>query len=637
MNKNKILLVAEALTLAAALAACGGGSSSTEASGAAATDTSASTASGNTPATTLPGADGQSPSLSVAQAAPTAGLSPACAAMYAASPNFALNSSRTVLNDGTPAKPARGVAFAEPNFKTCITRATHHVADGADGFAQNEYSRREAFNVNNTLQLVVDAGGYWHVYDANTHAHLTKLPSLGQDPELQWDPAHPDMLFAIPSQGVDMKLMQVNARTGVVTEAVNGNYGPQVKALWPNAGLAFTHDEGSPSKDGRFWCFMAMQVPARGDWIPLGVFAWDRQANKITSHMPLNGEQPDHVSMSPSGKYCVVSSDGSLGTVALQTTDFTKRVQLHHKSEHSDIGIDAAGRDVYVSVSYETSSETTRSAVAKTANLTSGEVFSKFLDTGEKTALFSIWGQDPGAMHFSAKNYNRPGWAVISTYADSGDNNDPGDGPQTATPTQWMQRKVLAVQLKANPTIYNLAFTVFPYESGNSPKASVNRDFTRIAFNSSFKQKNYSTVNGVSFLDADAYTIEIPSDALKDIGGPSTPPADPGTPPVVVTPPPDTTPLTVTLDSASRTGYTMKFQVSTNVAAHCRDTWSSGNSYAMLSDNLTVVADPAHLENTGKVHKNDNFGLGSASAQTVYVVCKADAASDEKQVTVSVQ
>jgi hypothetical protein len=588
-------------------------------------------------------------------------LSPACAAFYAASPNFALDASRTVLNDGTPPKPARGAAFAEPSFKTCITRTTDHTADGVATFAQNEYSRREAFNVNNTLQLVIGIDSYWHVYDANTHAHLTKLPSFGSDAEPQWDPANPDLLFVIPNYGMEMKLKHVNARTGVVTDAPNGNYGPQVKAIWSNASLAYTRDEGSPSKDGRFWCFMVMNVPTSGDWKPLGVFTWDRDANKILSYVQLNGENPDHVSMSPSGKYCVVSSDGPLGTVAYLATDFTKKVQLHHKSEHSDLGIDAAGRDVYVSVSYETSSQATRSAAAKTANLTEGDVFFRYLDTGEITPLVNIYGgQDSGAMHFSAKNYNRPGWMLMETYADSGD----GSG---SAPTKWMQRRLFAVQLKANPAIYNLAFTRFPYVSGNAPRASVNRDFTRVVFNSSWKG---------NYLDADVYSVEIPAGALKDTGtastastAPSAPMADTTTPPPATTPPVTTapvtqppvtttpttpttttpttpttpttttpaTPLTATLVSASRKGYTMKFEVKTSVAAHCRNTWSSGNPYAILSENLTIVVDPLHPENTGKLHMRNNFIVGTNGPQTVYVVCKADASVEEKQVTVQVK
>ena len=56
--------------------------------------------------------------------------------------------------------------------------------------------------------------------------------------------------------------------------------------------------------------------------------------------------------MSPSGSHCVVSGDGASGTVAW-TRDFSRGTKVHHKSEHSDLALDADGNDIYVSVDYQ--------------------------------------------------------------------------------------------------------------------------------------------------------------------------------------------------------------------------------------------------------------------------------------------
>jgi hypothetical protein len=422
-------------------------------------------------------------------------MSPACVAFHAGH-SLPLTSSRTLLAVPTGPKPAKGAIASPATFNTCVVRATDHVADGVTGIARNEFSRRQAFNVDSTKHIVVGSDGYWHVYDAATHAHLIRLPSFGVDPEPQWHATDPNLLYVIPHQGNELKLKQVDVRTGVVS--VVGDFGPQLRTIWPNAGIAYTKDEGSPSKDGRYWCFM-VRDPSRsvnGSWAMVGVFTWDRDTNRILSTLAMPNETPDHVSMSPSGRYCVVSSDGPTGTAAFLATDFSQKTPLLNHSTHSDLAIAADGRDVYVAVSY------THSALAS-----DGEFFFRYLDTGEKVTLMENVYKQPtyiGAVHFSGKAYNKPGWVLMDTDADDGD-----QGTGQTPPTSWMQRRIMAVQLKANPTIYSLAFSRSIYMAGGSaaPLASVNREFTKIAFNSNWGVATAS--------DVDVYMIDLPADALK--------------------------------------------------------------------------------------------------------------------------
>src|SRR3546814_10440461 len=84
------------------------------------------------------------------------------------------------------ARPAKGVAFKDPACGTCVVRATNHNTEPPSGFARNDYSRRQAFNVDNSRFLAYAYDGAWHLYDANTLAHIREQDGPGGDAEPQW-------------------------------------------------------------------------------------------------------------------------------------------------------------------------------------------------------------------------------------------------------------------------------------------------------------------------------------------------------------------------------------------------------------------------------------------------------------------
>ena len=399
--------------------------------------------------------------------------SPACADFYASRPLFKLNSTRAVDAIPPKSKPVKGSAYAEPTYGTCVTRATDHVADGVSGFARNDYSRRQAFNANNTRQVVSAYDGTWHLYNANTHARVTTLPYLGGDAEPQWHHSDPKILYYLPTNGVGMKLHELNV--GSLQTRQVADFGPRLKALWPDSNAAWTKSEGSPSANGRYWCFMVDNA----DWQSRGIFVWDKKTDTILGHMDTHGNRPDHVSMSPSGKYCVVSGE----VTTAYSRDFSTSTKVHTTSEHSDLAFDAAGDDVYVSIDYQSNA---------------GDVFMTRLRDAKRTVLFPTYIDGTAtAIHVSGKAFNKPGWVTIETYA-----ND------TSQARKWLHQKVLAVQLKENPIVYNLAFHRSHYAGyWTAPAASVNRDFTRVIYNSNWD------VN--SETDVDSYEIDIPVGALK--------------------------------------------------------------------------------------------------------------------------
>lgn len=374
-------------------------------------------------------------------------------------------------------RPAKGAVFADPNYHTCVVRAADHTSDGLSQFARNDYSRRQAFNSDNTRYLVYDANGSWYMYDASTLSKISELTQLGGDAEPQWDATDPQKLYYVPTNGGTV-LYQLNVVTNVQT--VVGNFATGLP--WSGVAHVWTKSEGSPSADSRYWCFMA----ENSGYNTLGIFTWDKQTNTVLGTYTTSN-RPDHVSMAPSGNHCVVSWDAPTGTYSFSRTMQQER-KLHTASEHSDLAIGADGSDYYVSIDYDAAN---------------GDVFMLNLDTGVRTDLFATYFGDGSttAVHISGKAFRRPGWVVVSTYMHN-------------NPLHWLHEKVFLVQMAANPKIVNFTHThrvdatSVPYGAGDywaEPHASANRDLTRIMFNSNWESGS-SAVEDYMIVLPDTYT-----------------------------------------------------------------------------------------------------------------------------------
>lgn len=372
-------------------------------------------------------------------------------------------------------RPSKGDVHSDPVYGNCVMRVTDHAKEPPVGFARHDYSRRQAFNADGSRVLIAAHDGAWHLYDAKTMAWQEQLDDPAGDAEIHWHPTNPDLLYFQPTNGVGMVLYSLDVSSG--RRRTVAEFGDRLKAIWPTANTAWTKAEGAPSADGRYWCFMVDDP----EWKSLGVFTWDMQTDTILGTRPTHGDRPDHVSMSPSGSHCVVSSDTKgVGTKAW-TRDFRHAVPLHHKSEHSDLAIDARGRDVYVSIDYQSSG---------------GDIFMVDVDSGKRTTLFSTYlDNSTTAVHFSGRAFKRPGWVLMSTYA--------ADGKR-----EWLHEKIMAVSLEPRPQVKGLAYHHGSFNGyWTEPQATVNPDFTRVLFNSNWGSK--------SDMDVDNYMVVLPDNALK--------------------------------------------------------------------------------------------------------------------------
>ncbi|MDN5780620.1 MAG: hypothetical protein L0H23_01130, partial [Luteimonas sp.] len=241
-----------------------------------------------------------------------------------------------------------------------------------------------------------------------------------------------------------------------------------------------------------------------------GYIVWDLQQNKLVGSRQASGGV-DNGSVSASGRWFVVSADNG---VWAWSADFSRKILIDSMGGvHSDLGLLPNGNDFFASADYQSDG---------------GDVYFVNLDTCPtvpasatsasrcpRTVLFSMYPTGAWAtLHFSAKAFDKPGWLLLSTY----------DTQSNRGSVPWFENKVMAIEVKASPKIYPLAFTrrvAAASEQGQTgadaywtePHGTVNRDFTRISFNS-----NWGNSAGA---DVDIYTIQLPANAL---GGGSTPP-----------------------------------------------------------------------------------------------------------------
>lgn len=361
-------------------------------------------------------------------------------------------------------RPAKGRSLREPGFGTCLVRATDHAHEAPSDFARNDYARRQAFNADESRYIVFAGGSAWHLYDGRTMEWLRQLQGPRGDAEPQWDPRDRRRLYYLDGNGgLRLHALDVESNRSRKVADFAG------RLPWPRATRAWTRGEGSPSADGRIWCFLAQQ-----DKKTLGVFSYDLSTDRIVGTRALTGN-PDWTSATPSGRHCVVAGDKSEGGTVAWDLAFRTPRKLYEHSEHSDLARGADGRDYYVVIDQQGD----------------GELLMVDVETGKRTALLPTWiGGSSSSMHVSGKAFDRPGWVVLSTYNRKGG-------------ARWLHDQLIAVELRRNPRIIRLAHHHSRFKGyWTQPHATVSRDFSRVLFNSNWGSD--------SDRDVDAYMLRLP-------------------------------------------------------------------------------------------------------------------------------
>jgi len=382
-------------------------------------------------------------------------------------------------------KPDKGVVFSEPSFNTCVVRATIHDVEPPVTFARNDYSRREAFNADNSRLLVYASDGFWHIYDANTLQWVERLDGPAGDAEPQWDPVDPNAFYFVPiNGGKSLRKMHVNTNTW---ETV-ADFTSSLPSWASSAQHIWTRSEGSPSKDARYWAFQLED----SNFNILGYMTWDLQTNQMVGSRQMTS-RPNNVSMTPSGRWVVEVNTPT----RVWSPDFSVKKNLGIKPEHVDVAVGVDGHDYFVGPAYESDN---------------GDVFATDLDACPsvpadapdgpvcpRVVLFQLYHDgSTAALHVSGKAFNKPGWMLMGTYITT---------PQRDGTYPWYTDKLFAIEIAPSPRVYNLGYhRVYSDGYWTEPHASPNRDFTRLMFNTNWGNE--------SSTDVDDYMIELPQNAI---------------------------------------------------------------------------------------------------------------------------
>lgn len=452
----------------------------------------------------LPG----TPSWAPTPPPPSGGISTIFDSQY--DPSWRADFARDIKSEPLPAQPARGVIVTDQAYGAKYRRVDK-ISDSPEsatiGFIRHDYSRRNPYNCDSTIRLTNAENGVWYIFDAVTGAKInggrtsgvgvTGLIGHNGNCEPMWHPTDPKKTWFNDTNG-GLIWYEFNIDTKVTTTLFNLT--SKVRALggrWANASRATTRGEGIPSRDGRYWALLV--ATDAFDWI--GVITYDRQLDVLTGYMETpSSHPPDHVSITPSGQWVILSA-GVGPTVAATMEedhardltqwcgvrryprDFSSHVTLSVKGEHSDICRGPNDEEYFVWVSFYGPREYVTDGAVSVCDINNpmGVRFSTAMNTFPDEEHLGV----STGTHISGTCIDRPGLAVLSRYEGRGTN-----------PHDWF---VGVVELIPNGKVYRLVRNwgkPSDYDSQTEggrrysaePQAAPNRDLTRIIFSSNFAQ-----------------------------------------------------------------------------------------------------------------------------------------------------
>lgn len=381
-------------------------------------------------------------------------------------------------------EPAPRMPFRDPVFGSCVIRVTDRLNDLAaydhSSGMKNEYSRVQSFNADGSRFLIRSLDAFWYIYDTISLQSLGITP-ISVDP--RWDSLNPDLIYYFEGT----QLNRYNIRQGSIETLHDFSTdfpGISLAAVW-------TRYEGSPSLDSSIWGLIAED----NNWQPVALLVYNLADNRVISKLDLSpGLSINSVTISPLGNYLLVYFDnyckvGTLGSfeqpcgLMVYDRNLQSGRGLLRIVGHSDTALDIKRNEVLIYQDIDTD-------YVSMLDIASGDITNLFPIDFSHTAI---------GFHFSGRAFNRPGWAVVSTYN--------GGHPLDST---WMDDVIMVVELKKQGQKIRLAHSHSLYSENMEhdywaePQASSNQDLTRILFTSNWGRSETEEV--------EAYLITMPQD-----------------------------------------------------------------------------------------------------------------------------
>lgn len=388
--------------------------------------------------------------------------------------------------------PPLGTLSVNSEIGGLITRLSDSASRPSNGslkLLKTDYSRIQAENADGSELLVFatnDSGliQYALLSPDGGSLRLINLPAgnasglttLHDEAEARWHPSDASLIRFIQGQNSyygSLKLFEYNIDTDVVSELADltGKLPP----AWGNSLYGMTGFEGTFSQDGNRMAWIVESGENNAE-TTVGYVAFDvRNGGQVLGTLDYDGRNHDHLSISPSGDYVVISATNKTTS---HPVDFSSERILLAETQHSDLCITAQGDDCYVSVSFDDSTDPNY-----------GWIFLTNLVNGDVTPLLNIFGTGNTSLHLSGRALDRPGWALMSTYNCS------------STLETARCNRLSLIELSANPRIIDLTGT---HSSGEQyyaePHGTISRDGNRAYFNSDWDDSGSINV----------YRLEVP-------------------------------------------------------------------------------------------------------------------------------
>lgn len=371
---------------------------------------------------------------------------------------------------GLLSQPLAGETYVDRAFDVPVRRLTDARATGLAGVVP-QYSKRQAWNADESLLLLFTTDGTARLYDGSSYAFLKTLEGLGGE-DVFWHPTDPELIYYCPDS--------VLHRRNVATDA-----DAELRAFTDYT-FANTRGEGNLSLDGRFWAFAGVQyLPSSGDLLYKDIVVYDIAADSVVAKMPLPQGLSDFdwVSISPLGDHVVIDyateRTGRYNGVEVydRTMNFLWQKPLGYG--HSDLGLNAGGEEVLVMDYYDSDSNLVYLNAYRLAD-------------GKQTTLLS-WSPFFDS-HESCRNEQRRGWCTVSTF-DS-------PGRLTDDSTSWLpfEDEVFQVKMDGSREVRRIAhhrsrrFSPSTPDPDNSryfaePHATISRKGDRILWGSNWRDR----------------------------------------------------------------------------------------------------------------------------------------------------
>ncbi len=395
-------------------------------------------------------------------------------------------------------QPPAGESYQDASFKQTITRMSdsqeRQMVNGDQHVIKTDYSRVQAENSDGTQLLVYASNSqgllqYALLSTQSNDLRLIELPTsnasgitfLHDETEARWNPNDPHKIRFIKGQNSYIGGLQVyEYDTQTQNVSILADLTDKLPKHWGEQLYGMTHLEGEYSFDGNRLAW-AIETGVDHAEETVGYVAFDlRNGGQVLGTLDYDNRNHDHVSISPSGEYVVISARDKTSAYPV---DFSHEQILMLETQHSDLCVTASGQDCYVAVSFDDQK-----------NPEYGWVYMEELGSGKRTRLVNIFGEGNTSLHLSAHAEKRPGWAVMSTY-----NCAAGDSSKVST---RLCDRVSLIELKDNPRIIPLAWTQSSGEGYYAePQATLNNDGSRVYFNSDWGKLG----------KIDIYRIDIPA------------------------------------------------------------------------------------------------------------------------------